>query len=68
MHAMTRRGSTGIPRSIHPLKARLEARQFIVQSAEDGEEALAQFKDFSPGVALEPLIELGTQPDHPPMI
>ena len=34
------------------LKARLEARGFIVQSAEDGEEALAQFKDFKPDVAF----------------
>lgn len=34
------------------LKARLEARGFIVQSAEDGEAALAQFKDFSPDVAF----------------
>lgn len=34
------------------LKARLEARGFIVQSADDGEEALAQFKDFSPDVAF----------------
>ncbi|MDO8681094.1 MAG: SpoIIE family protein phosphatase [Acidobacteriota bacterium] len=34
------------------LKARLEARGFIVESAENGEEALAQFKDFSPDVAF----------------
>jgi serine phosphatase RsbU (regulator of sigma subunit) len=34
------------------LKTRLEARGFIVQSAEDGEEALRQFKDFSPDVAF----------------
>ena len=34
------------------LKARLEARGFIVRSAGDGEEALAQFKHFSPDVAF----------------
>jgi serine phosphatase RsbU (regulator of sigma subunit) len=34
------------------LKARLEARGFVVQSAEDGEQALVQFKQFSPDVAF----------------
>jgi sigma-B regulation protein RsbU (phosphoserine phosphatase) len=34
------------------LTARLEARGFVVQSAEDGEAALAQFKDFSPDLAF----------------
>ena len=38
---------------IHCLfKARLEARGFIVQSAANGEQALAQFKDFSPDIAF----------------
>ena len=36
----------------HLLRARLEARGFIVQSAGDGEAALAQFKEFSPDVAF----------------
>jgi sigma-B regulation protein RsbU (phosphoserine phosphatase) len=40
-------------REIHDLlKARLESRGFIVQSADDGEAALARFKDFSPDVAF----------------
>lgn len=34
------------------LKARLEARGFLVQSAQNGEEALAHFKVFSPDVAF----------------
>jgi len=34
------------------LKARLEARGFLVQSADNGESALARFKDFSPDVAF----------------
>lgn len=34
------------------LKARLEARGFVVRSAGDGEEALAQFGDFRPDVAF----------------
>jgi serine phosphatase RsbU (regulator of sigma subunit) len=34
------------------LKARLEARGFVVQSAEDGEEALAQFNEFRPDIAF----------------
>jgi sigma-B regulation protein RsbU (phosphoserine phosphatase) len=40
------------PEIHHLLKARLEARGFIVRSAEDGEQALAQFKEFSPDVAF----------------
>ncbi|HYB96828.1 MAG TPA: SpoIIE family protein phosphatase [Vicinamibacterales bacterium] len=34
------------------LTARLEARGFIVRSASDGEEALAQFQDFRPDIAF----------------
>jgi sigma-B regulation protein RsbU (phosphoserine phosphatase) len=34
------------------LKARLEARGFIVESAHDGDQALAQFKSFAPDVAF----------------
>ena len=34
------------------LKARLEARGFLVQSAEDGEAALAQFTHFRPDIAF----------------
>ncbi len=34
------------------LKTRLEARGFVVQSADDGEEALAQFKEFRPDIAF----------------
>lgn len=34
------------------LKTRLDARGFLVQSAASGEDALAQFKDFSPDVAF----------------
>jgi sigma-B regulation protein RsbU (phosphoserine phosphatase) len=34
------------------LTARLEARGFVVQSAADGEEALAQFKNFRPDIAF----------------
>jgi serine phosphatase RsbU (regulator of sigma subunit) len=34
------------------LRARLEPRGFVVQSAADGEAALAQFKSFSPDIAF----------------
>jgi sigma-B regulation protein RsbU (phosphoserine phosphatase) len=34
------------------LKARLDARGFIVQSAANGEQALAQFNDFRPDIAF----------------
>lgn len=34
------------------LRARLEARGFLVQSADNGETALARFKEFSPDVAF----------------
>jgi serine phosphatase RsbU (regulator of sigma subunit) len=34
------------------LTARLEARGFVVRSASDGEEALAQFQDFRPDIAF----------------
>jgi serine phosphatase RsbU (regulator of sigma subunit) len=34
------------------LKARLDARGFIVQSADDGEQALAQFQEFRPDIAF----------------